>query len=292
MLRAGENVLSFPSEVPAVDVSALSRLKPRAGEYFAVLDPPRERTDGGIMLRVVGNGWDDKHTEAVSRAEKDWSDKCEEALRRIAISKADPRSLNAKQLAVMACEIAQASYAFLQKVQDPENPGAGLETRPDSYTVAAVGDGVPLSPGDRVMIAPYAARRLRNLFDVPDVVLVGREDPWGDITVLIYDFIEKVWEPLSNWVGVQVIAKKRGVETTRRTFTNLGKVLVAGPDASVAPGEFVALHKDRTVHRPDDTKWFASKHGPFDGMGVLFVREADSDGVRRLLAVIEIEDGS
>lgn len=133
------------------------------------------------------------------------------------------------------------------------------------------------------MIAPYAARRFRSLFGVPDVVMVGREDPWQDVTVLLWDPILQKWAPVDNWIGVQIDVKEREVATTRRTFLNSGKVVEAGPWAKSEVGDRVALHRDRTVHRPDDTKWFATKWGPYDGQGVLFVRETDSDGVCRVL---------
>lgn len=289
MLRANENSLFFPAETPKIDLAPLQNLKPFPGEFFAVLDPPRTKTKGGVLLHAHGDGWDNRQVQDLEAAEADWDTKSDEALRRMAEYEKDPWSKKAKTLAFMAAEIAMAAHERMERLQDSESSGAAMEERPDAYTVARVGAGVPLSPGDRVMIAPYAARRLQEYNGVPDVCLIGREDPWGDITILIQSPLTNQWEPLANWIGVKIDRKESTVATVKRTYLNSGVVMLAGPAAESAPGDHVALHRDRTLHRPDDTKWFATHHGPWDGQGILFVREVDSDGRRRVLGTIEME---
>ncbi len=293
MLRESENVLSFPAFTPDVDYSALNELRPRPNEYFAVLDPPRTLTEGGIRLRALGDGWNDRHTESVQRAEDNYKQKEAEALERIAIYEKDKRSKNAYVLAQMASEIAMAAHATWVELSSPEPPGAALEQRSDAYTIARVGENVPFAPGDRVMIAPYAAHRFQELNGIQDVALVGREDPWEDITALLLNPLTQEWEPVDNWIVAKIDAKTVAtangltIQQTRRKFLNSGKVMMAGPKSSCIPGERIGIHKDRTIHRPDNTKFFATKHGPWDGLGVLCFREQDSDGTRRVIATIE-----
>lgn len=285
MLRYGENTLSFPSETPVVDLSPLNEIKPKPGTYWAIMDPPRHRTAGGLLLRVSGDGWNDRNTELVELAEQQYREKEREALERIAIYRKDQRSKKNFTLAQMAAEVAMAAHDRWQMMSEPEAPGAGLEERPDSYTIAKVGAGVPFTPGDRVLIAPYAARRFQELNGVADVVVVGKEDPWEDVTILLKNPLTGVWEPLSNWVAVKLSEKPSlGL---KRKFYNHGTVLMAGPDAESCEGDLVALHRDRIIHRPDNSKWFATWHGPWDRQGVLLVREVDSDGVMRVLGTIE-----
>jgi len=289
-LRAGENCLFYPAETPQVDLSPFRNLKPFPGEYFAVMDPPRKKTRGGVLLDARGDGWSNEAIDTEDQLQQAYDEASSRALVAIERSKQDPRSFKLKTRAMMLAEIAMSAYEKLvkaDKAQDAESPGAALETRADAYTVVASGDGVPFTPGDRVMLAPYAARRFKNLFGVPDVVMVGREDPWQDITILLWDPIQERWAPVDNWIAVQFDVKARDVLTTHRKFLNSGVVRDAGPWAQSKEGDRVALHRDRTVLRPDDTKWFASKWGPYDGQGVMFVREVDSDGVRRVLGRFE-----
>ncbi len=293
MLRPGENILNFPTETPQIDLSPLSNLSPRKQEFIAVLDPPIERTPGGVYLRSIGDGWTDRHAQGCQAAEDKYRALEQDALERIAIYEKDKRSMKAYRLAYMASEVAQSAYWTWQAMIEPENPGAAMEHRPDSYTVAAVGKDLPIVPGDRVMVAPYAARRFENVNGIADVVLVGREDPWDDITIMIWDKVYDMWLPLSNWVLVELMAKTvakfDGMQlvTTKKRFYNQGTIMMTGPDTTVKCDSVVALHKDRTVHRPDNTKWFATRNAPWSKTGRVLVREVDSDGERRVLGVFQ-----
>lgn len=286
-LRTGENVLYLPAEHPKVDLSPLFHVKPRPGEFLAVMDPPRSRTHGGILLDTRGDGWNDRHTEGLDRAEQDFINASLAYGEALKIFRAVPNPSHQEKRAIDALwEQAISAAERFDKYSEPEPPGAALELRPDSYTVAAVGSCIPFAPGDRVCLAPYAPRRLQEWCGVPDVVLVGLDDPWEDITILVWNPLLSRWEPVSNWIAVQIAVRGSGVATTRRHFHNYGKVLMAGPLAESREGETVALHKDRTVHRSDDTKWFATKFGPWDDLGVLLVREVDSAGERRVLGTL------
>lgn len=286
-LRPLENVLLWPSQVPDQDLSALYGIRPRPNELWAVLDPPRTVTDGGVHLRAEGDGWGNRSIDTIEKLGEDWERWREKALRAIAVSKADPRSLKARKRARSVSEIAQYAYYKLHAAlaaKDGESPGAGMELRPDAYTVVAAHESVPFVRGDRILGAPYSARRLKTLFGVSDVCLFGRDDPWEDIVPFVWNPLNSEWELTSNWVGVKLDQKGYSVEFHRKTYLNSGKVVVHGPEAESRCGDHVALHRDRTVHRPDDTKWFVCRMSKFDDSGTIFVRERDSDGVQRVLA--------
>jgi hypothetical protein len=289
-LRAGENCLFFPAETPDIDLSPLNELQPRAGEFWCVLDPPRHKTAGGVMLRVDGDGWSNPGIETEEKLWEHWQESCKRAAEAIAIYRMDKRSFRAKTRAHMLAEIAMQAYEKLMAAQmasDAESPGAGMENRSDAYTVARVGEGVPLTPGDRVILAPYAARRLKELNGVKDVCLVGLDDPWQDVTILLLNPITGEFEPMDNWIGVQIAEREFTVASSKKSYHNFGTVKFTGPNAESKRGQVVALHKDRTVKRPDDTKWFGVKWSPYDGQRILYVREVDSSGFRRVLGVIE-----
>lgn len=288
-LRTLENVILWPSETPAHDFSPLSAIRPRRGEFWAVLDPPRTKTDGGIFLRAEGDGWQNAGIDTIDKLGENWDRLCEAALHAITVSKADPRSHSAKKRAFYLSEMAQSAYQKLQAAlaaRDAETPGAGMELRPDAYTVFAAHESVPFTKGDRILAAPYAPRRLKNLFGVPDVCLLGRDDPWRDIVPFVWNPLTSEWELTANWVGVKLDQKGYSVATHRPKFLNSGIVVLKGPEAESSLGERVALHRDRTIPRPDDSKWFICRMSKYDGTGTVFVRERDSDGVQRILAVI------
>ena len=288
MLRPGENVLYFPVDHPKVDLEPFKQLKAKPGEYWAVLDPPREKSAGGVHLLCLEDGWSENPLDVdegrAEEAYKDavielqqWSKVCRESTR-------VTHSMRRKWDRLYETAVA-AHEAYIRVIQD-KGPGAALEERPDSYTVVSVGEGVPFTPGDRVMLAPFAPRRLQELFGVPDVCLIGYDDPWEDITPLVWNPLNQTWELTDNWVALKIHREEVAVEVVRHKYVNIGTVLSAGPKAESLLDDTVVLHRDRTLHRPDDTKWFATKYGPWDGLGVLLVREVDSEGERRILGTL------
>lgn len=247
------------------------------------------RTEGGVLLQAEGDGWGNKSIDTIEQLGENWDRLCESALRAITISNADPKSFSAKKRAFYLSEMAQSAYQRLQaalKARDGETPGAGMELRPDAYTVVAAHESVPFTKGDRILGAPYAARRLKTLFGVKDVCLFGREDPWKDIVPFVWNPVASEWELTSNWVAVVLDQKGYSVEHHRPKYLNSGEVAMAGPDAQSKVGERVALHRDRTVPRPDNTKWFVCAFSKLERTGTVVVRECDSDGAQRVLASI------
>lgn len=230
MLRPRENCLEFPVDDPIVDRESPIECLP--GTFVGEFDPPRHRTEGGIVLleRGDGRGWANDH-------------------------------------------------------------------RPDACTVLAAGEGVPLSHGDRVMVAPYSAHELHGYAGFSKLGIFGIEDDVEDVTILKWD--GEVWAPMFNWCSVLVEPKSKEIVIDERRrllragtvkYHNWGTVLQAGPDAIVEPGERVVLHRDRTTARPEDSKWFRQMWGPYPKNAV-FVREASFDHEkgrveRRLLGAI------
>lgn len=302
MLRPGENILNFPSEHPVVDPAPFQGIKPLPGEYWVVMDPPRETMPvlgadgsvaGNIHLRAMGNGWDDKYAMEYDAAEKRWDDLQKEALEAIAIYRNDDKSFDAKRRAHMLAEAAMAAHDTWKQMRKPYEPGAALEQRADAYTVVKVGEYVDLEVGDRVIVAPYAARRIRSLFGVNDVGVVGKEDPWQDVTPLKLNRDTMEWDLIANWMIIGIYYYRSPVEMSKKLFkVNAGVVAKVGPEASFEEGDTVVLHKDRTVPRPDDTKWFVSRYCEWQAKHAVFVREVDSRGSRRVLASMSTVDVS
>jgi len=295
-LRAGENCLFFPAQTPEIDLSPLAGIKPRPGEFWAVLDPPRTKTEGGILLRDDGDGWSNPGVEPEDKLQDAWEDALSRATTAIHFYRRDRNSLKLRARAAMLSEVAMHAYEkwmAAQSAKDPESPGAALTERSDAYTIARVGEGVPLVPGDRVILAPYAARRLKDLSGVKDVCLVGLDDPWQDVTILLLNPLSKVWEPVDNWIGVKIAKRERAmvngkeIQSVKKSYHNYGEVACAGPGAESKVGQTVLLHRDRVIKRPDNSRWFGVKWSPWDNQGLLFVRESDSEGFRRVLGVIE-----
>lgn len=285
MLRPFENSLLFPSCHPAVNLSPLLGIRMAPREFLAVLDPPREKTAGGILLPNMGDGWTDRHESYREEAENAWEFYKVEAEHAMKESEKDPMSLDKRRQAIMLCELGVAAYQAMMDYQDIKSAGAAMNLRSDAYTIASAGAGVPFMAGDRVIIAPYAPWRFKEMLGVPDVCVVGVDDPWEDIVTHVWNPLHKRWELVSNWVAVKMDVLSRQIKTGWRTFNNWGTVMDVGPDSQLLHGQKVVTHSDRTRLRPDNSKWFVPKFSPYDGEGIVFVRECDSSGERRILAV-------
>lgn len=286
MLRRGENLLYFPESHPRTDISALAHLKCRPGEYIAVMDPPRDKTAGGVHLMTRGDGWGDIHTLGTDRAEANFEAACKELEVLREALKLDPLSWTLKKRVATQHEIAMAALATAEEYAEQQNPGAALDLRSDVCTVAAVGEGIPFVPGDRVMIAPYSAWRIKHMLGVDDVVIMGVDDPWQEVTPLIYNPTHNVWEPLDNWLIMAIQEKGIDLETAEAFYDYMGRIKRAGPLAESKIGDLVVLNKDIDEQRPDDTKWFGVRMSPWP-RGTAVVRETDATGVRRVLGTIQ-----
>lgn len=198
-----------------------------------------------------------------------------------------------------------ASRTFIAKLAPPleetpggvllPNTGNGFTTnmgpagilRSDAVQVIAAGCEIPFGAGHIVMLAPYSGERYQHIDGVDDVVFVGtKDDPWGETTPLILDGDR--WEPLLNWLVIDVDRKAAEVEVVHLEWLYTGTIIAAGPDAGVRAGQRVAFDNDVAVARPDDTKWFGVRgHPEWDETHTVLVREVDAFGVRRIHAVIE-----
>ena len=168
-------------------------------------------------------------------------------------------------------------------------PASALNWHYDAATVFA--STVPeLWAGDWIVTAPWSGVWFEDYEDedgraFKDVLILGRDDDLWD--TVIFRWVPAEWLPLRNWMVIQLDFRKRSVERTEQGLVqdclDCGTVLAAGPDATFGRGRRVVTHEDRTVERPDDSRWFTvAGHPQWSGPGIFVVREVDSEGVRRV----------
>ena len=164
--------------------------------------------------------------------------------------------------------------------------GAAGVMRSDSAVVLAAGAGVPLSPGERVVVAPYSGHRWLALEGVDGFSVFGcKDDDWLDVTQCVWRGGR--WELLGNWLAIAIDVREETILTNGYPLWDYtGTVVQVGPDATLPVGTRVVVNKDIAQVRPDDTRWFVTEDGPFSARTVL-VREVDSFGTGRIEAIIE-----
>jgi co-chaperonin GroES (HSP10) len=126
------------------------------------------------------------------------------------------------------------------------------KTRPDAGTVIAVGPGVPLALGERILVRPYHGAWIEDVplgGELRQVRLYGVTRPWHESALMAWRAEE--WQPLADWV----LLRREPNETTtsgiwqarpdskpRRhdaTVVRIGPGLRRSKTSSLAPGQHV-----------------------------------------------------
>lgn len=287
-LKSRENVLDFPIVNPG-RVEPPAHLHAFPNTFLAVLDPPPDQTPAGIHLPKTGDGWSQRGKDDRKKTQLRLELSVKNLLDLREEWRKAPRQTNQlrRRVEAAADEYKAAWYARAE-LKKAESAGAAYSMRPDSATIIAVGEGVPFFPHDWVMLAPYSGHRFKEYAGIKDLIVVGLDDDWQDVTPLWYNDRAGLWEPTANWCTIIVEPKEESIQRARKEWHSYGALAQAGPEVTIPAGHLVMMHKDRFVARPDDSRWFRAGRGPFP-FNTMFVRERCSEGVQRVVAIIETE---
>lgn len=243
-MRDSELFLALPDSASTLrefDPKAQEHIECAPGVVCVALDPPRDRTAGGLL--IPESGANERRSE--SRIERELDMFCD------GYAKANLSGFDVSDKRKILANVRERKRLEMASEEEQYHGSPQDRLRPDTGVVISVGKDVKLKVGVRVLLRPYQGLWIDELttpsgYQIRDVRFYGVTWPVEHCILGFWNLDFETWVPIFDWTILKRVAR------TGLFIANPGskpkpvraEVIHAGPDVSFGDADEVLVTGD------------------------------------------------